>query len=201
MIGSTRGPRRYSRSVQGEGEAASGCSPSKVDVALYGLYGYDSLDRLTTVNESGTGNWSEAYNYDSFGNRWVTPPGLSLTQETPTSPTWYNTATNQLTGSLAGWGYDGQGNVKNIPGMSRQFTYDAENRLITSIINSSTTTNTYDGDGHRGNDRGNGVSLDGEGSFWHWQNASLKTTRTDRSAWRRCGGAVFSWVGRESNDD
>jgi hypothetical protein len=43
--------------------------------------------------------------------------------------------------------------------------------------------------------------LDGEGSFWHWQNASLKTTRTDRSAWRRCGGAVFSWVGRESNDD
>jgi RHS repeat-associated protein len=109
-------------------------------------YGYDGVDRLGSANESGTGSWSENYGYDLVGNRWVASrSGLpALTNETPQGQGWY-LSNNQI----SGWGYDGAGNVTTIAGVSRAYTYDAENRLIIGTVNGSTANYSYDGDGRR----------------------------------------------------
>jgi RHS repeat-associated protein len=116
-------------------------------------YGYtDGVNRLTSASESGTGSWSENFGYDTYGNRWVTTPyvGLpGLTNETPQGPNWYLTK-NQI----SGWVYDGAGNINSISGLSRSYSYDAENRLTKAITDTSnpaatTSTYSYDGDGRR----------------------------------------------------
>ncbi len=38
-------------------------------------YSYDSLDRLVSASEAGTGAWAEGYAYDAFGNRGVAARG------------------------------------------------------------------------------------------------------------------------------
>lgn len=48
-------------------------------------YTYDSLNRLALAQETGTGNWSENYGHDAYGNNWISSTsGVSLTVETPT---------------------------------------------------------------------------------------------------------------------
>jgi RHS repeat-associated protein len=77
---------------------------------------------------------------------WVSGwTGPSPSSFTPTSSSWFNPSTNRLTG--AGAGYDFAGNQTAIGGYS--FTYDGEDRLKTSTINSATTTYSYDGEGRR----------------------------------------------------
>ncbi len=76
----------------------------------------------------------------------TTPVFTSL--ETPTAQSWYNPSNNRYT-TASGWTYDGAGNVLQVGGMNRSFTYDAENRQITATINSQPTAYTYDGDGRR----------------------------------------------------
>jgi len=109
-------------------------------------YTYDSLNRLVTAAEAGTGGWSEGYGYDTYGNRWVTSPvGLpTLTLETPVAQSWYN-AQNRI----GTWGYDGGGNVTQVASMTRSFTYDVENRQATATIAGLTTSYAYDGEGKR----------------------------------------------------
>ena len=112
-------------------------------------YSYDALNRLTVAQETGTGSWSQGYGYDAFGNRWVTANnGLpSLTNETPTLASQYSmTGNNQI----YGWGYDGSGNVTTVGGMSRSFSYDAENRQLTAnVAGIATSSYVYDGEGRR----------------------------------------------------
>jgi RHS repeat-associated protein len=112
-------------------------------------YGYDGYNRLSTSTEktSATTNWSENFNYDSFGNRWVlpNPVGISLSAWTVTA-NYYNSSTNRLT--FNNFGYDNAGNQTTISPYA--VSYDVENRQtgFTSTSNGSATY-TYDGDGRR----------------------------------------------------
>jgi RHS repeat-associated protein len=109
-------------------------------------FGYDSLNRLTSASESGSGSSSQSYGYDAWGNWWLATnvglPGVML--DTPLTSYWF-TSQNRI----AGWTYDGAGNLLGIGGMPRNFTYDAENRQLSATINGSTSNYSYDGEGHR----------------------------------------------------
>ena len=109
-------------------------------------FGYDSLNRLTSASESGSGSWFQGYGYDAWGNWWLEAnsglPGVML--DTPVTSSWF-TSQNRITG----WTYDGAGNVLGIGGMPRNFTYDAENRQLSATINGATSNYSYDGDGRR----------------------------------------------------
>ncbi len=112
-------------------------------------YTYDGYNRLNVATEkSGSSTiWSETFNYDIYGNRWVSPnpPGLSLSALTVTSNV-YSAVTNRL--ASGNFGYDSNGNETYISPFT--MTYDVENRQtgFTSVSN-GTATYTYDGDGRR----------------------------------------------------
>jgi RHS repeat-associated protein len=106
---------------------------------------YDSLNRLASASETGTGSWAETFGYDEYGNRWVSSAsGISLTLETPTSSSWYNSSINRI----AGWGYDDWGKVTQVGGRGL-FTYDMENRQISATVAAGGGTYKYDGEGRR----------------------------------------------------
>ena len=90
--------------------------------------------------------WSETFNYDIYGNRWVpSSSGISLSALTVTSDA-YNTLTNRLTSG--NFGYDTAGNETTISPFT--VTYDVENRQTEfSSTSNGTATYTYDGDGRR----------------------------------------------------
>ncbi len=71
-------------------------------------YTYDSVNRLTQAQESGSPSWTQGYGYDNFGNRWVgTNTGLpSLSSETPQTQSWF-TSGNRISnaGANPAWGY------------------------------------------------------------------------------------------------
>jgi RHS repeat-associated protein len=111
-------------------------------------FGYDLLNRLTSVQE-GTGGWSQSYGYDQFGNHWVTNASSSgLTYADPNEPT-SQSAIDATTNKLAGLGYtDGRGNLNQYN--PHTLSYDAENRLIrTTSASSGALDFSYDGEGRR----------------------------------------------------
>jgi RHS repeat-associated protein len=127
--------------------------PEKSWLQSYGLP--DPLNRLSGVSESGAAPWSRSFDYDRWGNGWVSAwTGFSLDSFTPTGQANYS-AQNRLL--IQGSGYDSAGNQTAIGGFT--FSYDAENRLRTSTINSVTTTYSYDGEGRR-------VKKEGPGGTW-----------------------------------
>lgn len=69
------------------------------------------------------------------------------TLETPTSASWYTGSS--VPNRISGWSYDPAGNVLQVGGMTRSFTYDAEDRHVTVTINSNTSNYTYNGLGQR----------------------------------------------------
>ncbi|MFZ5927626.1 MAG: RHS repeat domain-containing protein [Acidobacteriota bacterium] len=77
---------------------------------------------------------------------WSTGAGWVLGSFTPTSPPWFD-GNNRLVNALLGIQYDAAGNLTAIGGFT--FAYDAENRLVSSTLNSVTTTYAYDGEGRR----------------------------------------------------
>jgi len=115
-----------------------------------GTYSYDSLGRLATESETGTGAApGQTYEYDSVGNRWVkgipaSTAATGLSALTPTSADWYVGATNRLTST--GFTHDADGNLTAMQGAV--LTYDAENRMVTSSL-SAATQYWYDGEGRR----------------------------------------------------
>jgi RHS repeat-associated protein len=119
--------------------------------SLTQTYGYDTLNRLTSANQTGSVAWSQGYGYDNYGNRWLGSysgalPAPSL--EVPTTPNAYLSGNNRI----GGWNYDAAGNVLDIPATNslRHATYDAENRMKTmSLANGDQATYDYDGDGRR----------------------------------------------------
>jgi RHS repeat-associated protein len=97
------------------------------------------LNRLTSASESG--DWSQSYSYDQYGNMWMpsstlTPPALG-----PVAPTSnvYNPANNQNVYST----YDANGNLTAFGAIG--VSYDAENRQTAAGTNSY----SYDGAGQR----------------------------------------------------
>ncbi|MGH8244958.1 MAG: RHS repeat-associated core domain-containing protein, partial [Gammaproteobacteria bacterium] len=129
------------------------------DLLIPGLaqsFTYDGFSRLKTAGETGNGAWSQTYEYDQYGNRWLNIAasyGISISGHTPTGSNWYDAATNRMA-VFTGFQYDpgGRGNQTQDPSL-RTFAYDAENRMISDSITISGTTYTnqyhYDGDGRR----------------------------------------------------
>ena len=105
------------------------------------------MNRLISAQETGTGSWTESYQYDAYGNRWLGPgrAGLpSLTAETPVAQSWY-IGNNQI----AGWLYDPAGNLAQAGSVGRGFAYDAENRQVIADASGIEGSYAYDGDGKR----------------------------------------------------
>jgi RHS repeat-associated protein len=109
-------------------------------------YGYDGVNRLVSASQTGTTAWSQTYGFDNFGNRWLSGnvglPGP--TAEVPQTSSWYGTNNR-----ISTWSYDSAGNILSVSGMTRTFTYDAENLQKTAAVNGTTTTYLYDGNGQR----------------------------------------------------
>jgi RHS repeat-associated protein len=126
-------------------------------------YTYDSYNRLYTSGEKAgtTTIWSEDFNYDSLGNRWVpsvfmglpNPVGIPLSPYTPVAASNYNTPglgydANNRNYYNNNFGYDNAGNQTTISPFA--VSYDVEGRQagFTSASNGSASY-TYDGDGRR----------------------------------------------------
>jgi RHS repeat-associated protein len=106
-------------------------------------YQYDLLKRLVSASATPTANspsaaWTEAFQYDGFGN---------LTQKTlngTATPIPVNAATNQLTNAY----YDANGNMTSGAGVS--LTYDASNRAVSaSAVSGGQETYEYAPDNKR----------------------------------------------------
>ncbi|HWQ54666.1 MAG TPA: RHS repeat-associated core domain-containing protein [Bryobacteraceae bacterium] len=109
-------------------------------------YTYDGVNRLSAAGEGA--NWSRTYGHDRYGNRWVSASsGAPVSSFTPATSAWFDTATNRLVNVGLGIGYDSAGNLTGTGGYN--YTYDCENRLKESTINSVTTSYAYDGEGRR----------------------------------------------------
>jgi hypothetical protein len=100
--------------------------------------------------------------------------------ETPQDESWYpkdaqSKKNNRILDiPTGGWGYDQVGNVTAVAGMARSFTYDAENRQVTAVINTNASSYTYDGDG-------------GECREWRHR-GRRRTCMTRWGSWRRSMG-------------
>jgi RHS repeat-associated protein len=108
-------------------------------------YTYDDFNRLANSAPSGQ-SWSYSYTYDRYGNRWQ--QNLNGTGGSgPTSNLTLN-GNNQIAPGN-GVSYDAAGNVTADP--ANTYTYDAENRIVstTNTHTGVTTTYTYDASGQR----------------------------------------------------
>jgi RHS repeat-associated protein len=123
-------------------------------------YTYDQQNRLTQAcyltSCSGSGLAGISYTYDGVGNR------LTETRygTTPTTTRYAYNADDELCWTASGSGtcasppsgattysYDANGN--ETAAGSRSFTYDLENRLLSTTLSGSTESYTYDGEGNR----------------------------------------------------
>jgi RHS repeat-associated protein len=116
-------------------------------------YAYDTLNRINYTIEhandpsgSPSSLWWELFNYDQFGNMWLSSPTGDLPSQPlmPSAQTFFNASTNQLN-SVS---YDAAGN-QTVFG-SFTLAYDAEGRQISAQQSGSpTATYQYDGLGER----------------------------------------------------
>ncbi len=119
-------------------------------------YTYDSLNRLKTAGETGSGTaWSQTYTYDRYGNRRVTAGASHGSNQalTPQSTADIATATNRLAGlkGVNAVAYDAAGNL-TADWAANAFKYDGDNRLVAfdaPLGTDSDTAYAYDGEGRR----------------------------------------------------
>ena len=132
----------------GASAAANNGNVTKQTITVPGLaqpfiqtYAYDELNRLASATETNNGSqtWNQVFGYDRYGNRNITS-GLGVTNLT------FNAANNKITTS--GYSYDSVGNTTSDPS-GKTFTYDAENKQKTAVVNGYTNEYFYDGDGKR----------------------------------------------------
>jgi RHS repeat-associated protein len=104
------------------------------------LFGYDNLDRLTSVTNSTNGN--ESYSFDAVGNRTSSHKSASYSYQP------FNRLTNTATGS---YNYDANGNltVKFENGKRWIFIWDYENRLSVASDRKVRIRYVYDALGRR----------------------------------------------------
>ena len=108
------------------GSGGFGCSPQ---CPPWGLV----REALRPLYRAQRGRWSQHFDYDAFGNRWVSSSSLALSPLTPQAQAGYNAATNQLTSSL--FQYDASGNQTLVSPW--RIAYDGENRQV-SVTNTGT---------------------------------------------------------------
>ncbi|MEK7406086.1 MAG: hypothetical protein AAB225_13345, partial [Acidobacteriota bacterium] len=129
-------------------------------------YQYDDVNRLMQVQETASGaasgNWSAAFGYGPYGNRWVSGASFPLNLATPVAQSQYNEANNRLAKMsdnqpLPADAYDGAGNLWNHPYVG-QMSYDWDNRLVQFVKTGSVVDLAYDGEGRRVKKVANGVT-------------------------------------------
>lgn len=98
-------------------------------------YGYDDLNRLTSVNY-GDGE-TQSYQFDAMGNR------SSMTDSANGNHSYTYDAANRLTG-VDGNAYVNDGNGNTLSGGGRTNTWDSQNRLTQCVDNNGSTTETSD---------------------------------------------------------
>jgi RHS repeat-associated protein len=116
-------------------------------------YEYNELNRLKSISDSG--GISQTYAYDRWGNRAVIAGYVQTPSKipTPTALTDFN-PNNRIKAyddDDNNWN-DASGNLKEVPG--HQFTYDAENKMIShddivGTVNLADDYYSYDGEGRR----------------------------------------------------
>ena len=108
-------------------------------------YAYDSLNRLSSAQESVPGSirWTQTYGYDRYGNRTTL---INTGSEGSLLPTQSTPSIDAATNRLIGFGYDSSGNVKT-DAAGNMFDYDAESHQTS--FNSGAATYSYDGEGRR----------------------------------------------------
>ncbi len=126
-----------------------GTSPNKYATGYnyWQSFNYDALNRLTVANDNGGGGsgagWNRNYNFDTWGNMWVTnATGIALAGPTATTNVYY-AANNQD----SRWSYDAAGNMKSANGNS--LNYNAENELTAAQGTFAYEGLFYDGLGRR----------------------------------------------------
>jgi RHS repeat-associated protein len=127
------------------GATPHGANPVYPAISFTQSYAYDQANRLASVTETSSANWSQYFGYDAVGNRWL----YSGAQLDPSTPVTGSINPFDANNHLNSAGYaDGRGNQTSDGGYG--FQYNEENRLISSSMSGSTlATYTYDADGHR----------------------------------------------------
>ena len=108
------------------------------------------MNRINSVIDTG---YSRSFQYDPYGNLWVTGnSGVPLAGNTPTANVY--TSANRI----GGGSYDAAGNQTVVNGNT--LAYDAENRLgsATDGVTHAVATYLYDGDGKRVEKSGPGTA-------------------------------------------
>jgi RHS repeat-associated protein len=101
-------------------------------------FGYDSMNRLTSVTNYGAAMYT--YSYDMFGNRWT----QTAVSGSGPQPSFTFNANNQITGT--GYTYDAAGNMTQdgpISSGGHTYTYDAEGKILT-VDNGTNGQYVYD---------------------------------------------------------
>jgi RHS repeat-associated protein len=109
------------------------------------VYGYDSLNRLSSALTTGSTNypkWGLSWGYDRNSNRTAqnVTAGIGPYNSVGVDPT-----TNRI--NTSGYGYDVGGNMTN--DASNTLAYNAENQVTSATNGSGSGTYTYDADGLR----------------------------------------------------
>ena len=119
-----------------------------------GSSGYDALNRLTNV-DYGDGQ-TQSYSFDAMGNR------LSRVDSAAGTTTSAYNAANMLlsTGGYGASGFSNDADGNTLSGNGRTNTWDSQNRLVSCILNGTTSTYKYGADGLRRQSTKNGVSTD-----------------------------------------
>src|SRR5262249_464701 len=117
---------------------------------------YDQLNRLRYAVEHNNGTyndgaraWYQTFDYDCYGNRGINVANTSDNVDAANSALQladFSGADNRIT--RAGFIYDAAGNLIAEPG--KNYTYDAENRIVTATLASGAASQyVYDGNGRR----------------------------------------------------
>ena len=100
-------------------------------------YGYDDLNRLTTV----TGGQSQSFGYDALGN---------MTSNSQVGAYGYGDSLHKHAVTTAGgntFAYDANGNMTS--GAGRAMSWNSDNQLVSVTKDGLTTSNAYDYAGER----------------------------------------------------
>lgn len=126
-------------------------------------YGYDNLNRVTSVSEklngAGSDSFKQVYAYDRWGNRSVDYNTSSANVPRPLYTV--DTNTNRLVAPTgANYGYDNAGNQTNDTYTGGgQRTFDAENHMLSATEASGVQSYKYSGSGLRVRRIVNGVEI------------------------------------------
>jgi YD repeat-containing protein len=119
-------------------------------------WGYDSLGQVTSADSS-ENTHDRAYEYDAIGNRLFSeisntqisnPPAANTTAYTPNALNQY-TAVGSLNPVHDDDGNMTSGPLPIAPGNLSSLEWDAENRLVSATVGTSTTTYLYDAQSRR----------------------------------------------------